>query len=313
MLTRALRHSVATMRRHLGLALLAWLIGAAIAGIASIPVWFWFGRAAVRPDADGLLQRLDPATVVDLSIANGPLAAMGVITWTLFSICVAVVAGVMLNAGMVAVVVTPDGRPMSARFVAGIRVYFLRFLRLAIFAAITAAVLFVVVIAIAALLGRIFLYGADYTMAAMTTAVAAGAFLVTAGITLTALDYARIQVALTDTRQALRAWLTSLRFVVGHPVATMTLTIAFAAIAGVVLLVYASMATPARSMAAIAMLFVVRQVTVLIRVVARIGLLGAEHELWRTLMPPPPPPLEPAPILTPDPPPVPPGVVEASI
>jgi hypothetical protein len=91
----------------------------------------------------------------------------------------------------------------------------------------------------------------------------------------------------------------------------MTLTIAFAAIAAVALLVYASLAAPATSAIGIGLLFAIRQATVLIRVAARIGLLGAEQQLWRALMPPPPP--EPAAIVLPDPPSAAPDVIEAPI
>ena len=62
----------------------------------------------------------------------------------------------------------------------------------------------------------------------------------------------------------------------------------------------------------IVVLFVARQVTVFTRVSARIGLLAAEHELWRTLMPAPPP--TPAPVSVPAPaPPSPMDVIDAPI
>jgi hypothetical protein len=305
-LTRALGHGVTTMRGQAALAGLAWLSGAVIAAAASLPVWLWLRPTAVRPDADGLLHRLDPGTLVDLIATNGPAAFTGVILWTLLSLAIAAIAGVVLNAGLVAVVVTPDGRPMLARFGAGVRAYFLRFLRLTIVAAITGALLFVLLLLAAALVGRTFLYGAQYTLAVMALVVSGGAFLLTAAIVFTAMDYARIQLAVLDSRQAVKAWRASLGFLFRHPLSTMTLTIAFAAMAAVPLLVYIAIATPATSLAGIAMLFVVRQATVFVRVAARIGLLGAEHELWRRLTPPPPPAPEAAPMLPPEPPSAPP-------
>ncbi|HET9369329.1 MAG TPA: hypothetical protein VFO19_03750 [Vicinamibacterales bacterium] len=299
MLRRAVDHGVATMRSHLALTTLAWTISAAIAAVAALPIWMWLSATATRPDADVLLERLDPAAIVDLTIANGPAAVMGTIIGTVFSLLVAAIAGVLLNAGLVAVVVTPDGRPMLARFVAGVSAYFLRFLRLAIIAGITGLVLFLVVLLAAALLGRVFVYGATVTPAAIWLTVIAVAFAVTAAIVFTAMDYARIHLALTDRRHAVNAWFGSLRFVLRHPLRAMTLAATFASIASLALIAYSAFAAPATSMLGIVVLFVARQVVIFTRVSARIGLLAAEHELWRTLMPAPPPP--PAPVSLPAP------------
>jgi len=192
-----------------------------------------------------------------------------------------------LSAGGVLAVLQGSGEgPLLRRFGQGAGRFFGRFARAGLMAGVVAAVL-------VAILGGVF--GAterfeDSAWEPMRLVLALVRFAILGLVVvtvLTALDYARVALAVDDSRSAVRAFFRSLVMVVRHPVATLgAWTVNAAVVAGVTVL-YAGLTrnwTPSTG-AAILLLIVVQQLLVWFRAILRVGLWATEIDVLARLRP----------------------------
>ncbi len=111
--------------------------------------------------------------------------------------------------------------------------------------------------------------------------------IVAAGLVSTAMDFAKVRLALSDSRQSLRACLGSLRLVWRNPGVMFWLWACFAAAQALAAVLYVGLANRLESggAAALAALVVAQQIYVMLRVGLRFAAWGAAAELDPILRP----------------------------
>jgi hypothetical protein len=268
-------------------AAMLWLANLALAAVALLPTWSWWTRTAMLPETDPLLERFQVGIFRDLLIEGGALG-IGIILLTVIGLLViALPVSVFLAGGTLEVLVSEDGLPFFQRFLRGGGHFFWRFLRLTI----VGGVVMLITVALVAV-------GANAVVSPLNQAHwAPGAFVALAiqavaiGLVamyfLLSLDYARIQLALTDRGGVLRAWLGALWLVARHPVRTYGLAFVFTVLFGLAaagyLFVIARLGT--HTMYLILAGIAIQQLFILIRACLRVGLLAGEMELYQWLRP----------------------------
>ena len=268
------------------LAALLWLLNLLLALPVVLPVAAHLQRQlAFSPAGDALLGGFSASLFQEAMRApQSPSRAVPL----LFAIMAA--AALLVNAlsagGVLAVLQGSGEGPLLRRFGQGAGRFFGRFARAGLMAGVVAAVL-------VAILGGVF--GATERfedsawepmrlVLALTRLAILGLVVVTV---LTALDYARIALAVDDSRSAVRAFFRSLVMVVRHPVATLgAWAVNTLVVAGVTVL-YAGLTrnwTPSTG-AAIALLVVLQQLLVWFRAILRVGLWATEIDVRARLRP----------------------------
>jgi len=284
MISRAIRYGLGTAARRPRLALTLWVWNLAIAAVAAFPVWRWwsasFGNA---PSTDSLLNRLDLTVLTDLAHYNRASVwsmARGSLTAAVF---VALLTNSLLVGGVLEILLTDDSRTFMHRFFRGAGHFFWRFLRMLAMSLVAGLI---VMGAVGAILGFILrplsesTWEPGWVLAAVLQLVVVG--LVVLWFYL-ALDYARIRVALDDSRRTLRAWAGALGFVCRRFVSTYAITVAIAALLFIVAAIYLgySAAIPASTRATILLMLAVQQVFMIVRAGLRVAHLGAEVDYYR--------------------------------
>jgi hypothetical protein len=284
MITHALGYGLKTAARRPRLALMLWAWNLAIAAIVTAPVWRWWTDALSHaPAADGLLDGLDLAILAELtrydrtsvwSLVRSSLGA---------GILAALVTNALVVGGVLEVLLTDDARSFMHRFFRGAGHFFWRFLRMLVMSVVAGLI---ALIATGAVVGRMVrplaasTWEPGWVLAAFIQLVILG--LVVLWFYL-ALDYARIRVALDDSRLTLRAWLGSLGFVCRRFFGTYAITTVIA----LLLLVLAGLylgyceVIPAKTRAAILLMLIVQQAFMIVRSGVRVAHLGAEVEYYR--------------------------------
>jgi hypothetical protein len=110
----------------------------------------------------------------------------------------------------------------------------------------------------------------------------------TAALFLLALDYARIRVAGDDSHKMLRAYFGGLGFVLRHLAGAYGIALGIIALLAGVMLLYVAYETNspvASTNVLVAVLFILQQVTVAVRVFLRVALIGAERSYFRWMTP----------------------------
>jgi hypothetical protein len=284
MITHALGYGLGTAARRPRLALMLWAWNLAIAAIVTAPVWRWWTDALSNaPAADGLLDGLDLAILAELTRYDRTSV------WSLVrsSLGAGILAALLTNAlvvgGILEVLLTDDSRSFMHRFFRGAGHFFWRFLRMLVMSVVAGLI---ALIAAGAAVGLIVRPLAESTwepgwvLAAFIQLVILG--LVVLWFYL-ALDYARIRVALDDSRRTLRAWLGSLGFVCRRFFGTYAITTVIA----LLLLVLAGLylgycgVIPAKTRATILLMLLVQQAFMIVRSGLRVAHLGAEVEYYR--------------------------------
>ena len=268
------------------LAALLWLLNLLLALPVVLPVAAHLQRQlAFSPAGDALLGGFSASLFVEAMRApQSPSRAVPLLFATMAAAALLVNA---LSAGGVLAVLQGSGEgPLLRRFGQGAGRFFGRFARAGLMAGVVAAVL-------VAILGGVF--GAterfeDSAWEPMRLVLALVRFAILGLVVvtvLTALDYARVALAVEDSRSAVRAFFRSLVMVVRHPVATLgAWTVNAAVVAGVTVL-YAGLTrnwTPSTG-AAILLLIVVQQLLVWFRAILRVGLWATEIDVLARLRP----------------------------
>jgi hypothetical protein len=270
------------------LAALLWALNLLLALPVVLPVAAHLQRQlAFSPAGDALLSGFSASLFAEaMRGPQSPSAAVPVLFGAMAAAALLVNA---LSAGGVLAVLLGSGEgPLLRRFGQGAGRFFGRFLRAGLTAGAIAAVL-------AGLLGAAM---GSYTekirdsaweplplVAALVRAAVVGLCVVAV---LTALDYARIVLAVDDAHGAVRTVLRALRLVVRHPVATLGAWAVNAAVVLSVMALYAGLSrnwTPSTG-AAILALVVVQQLLMWFRAIARVGLWSTEIDVLARLRPP---------------------------
>ena len=287
MLTTSVGRGLRAIVTHARAAAMLWFANLALASVALLPVWSWWTRTAMLPETDPLLERFQVGIFRDLLIDGGGLA-VGIILLTVIGLLiVALPVSVFLAGGTLEVLVSEDGQPFFQRFLRGGGHFFWRFLRLTI----VGGVVMLMTVAIVAVAANVVVRplnrsnwppGAFVALAIQAVAIGSVAMYF-----LLSLDYARIQLALSDRSGVLRAWLAALWLVGRHPLRTFGLAFVFAVLFGLAaagyLFVIARIGT--HTMNVILAGIAIQQLFILIRACLRVGLLAGEMELYQWLRP----------------------------
>jgi hypothetical protein len=268
------------------LAALLWLLNLLLALPVVLPVAAHLHRQlAFSPAGDALLGGFSASLLVEAMRApQSPSRAIPLLFATMAALALLVNA---LSAGGVLVVLQGTGEgPLLRRFGQGAGRFFGRFARAGLMAGVVAGVL-------VGILGAAFgaserLEDSAWEPMRVVLPLARLAILGFVVVTvLTALDYARIALAVDDSRSAVRAFFRSLALVVRHPIATLGAWAANAAVVVFVTALYAALSrnwTPSTG-AAIFLLVVLQQLLVWFRAILRVGLWATEIDLLARLRP----------------------------
>jgi hypothetical protein len=286
MIARCLGHGLRTASKRPALVSILWAANAALGLLATIPVWAWWRDGfAPAPAADTLLDGFNFATYFDLAHYNRSAVTGSFYANVVALVVTAWVLGALAFGGVLEILRATDGRTFMHRFFRGAGHFFGRFLRLAVYTAISAVVVVGLVAAVLVPLLKPLDESAwepGWIVAIAIRAVVIGAVLL---YFVLVLDYARIRVAINDTRRVFVTWFTSLGFVVRHLAGTYAIAVAFGVLVGVLLflyLVYCSV-TPVSTTTLILLLLVVQQAVMWLRTGTRIAQIAAEIEFFESV------------------------------
>ena len=289
MLTNVLSSFKATVRNY-RLVLLIWAGYAALAAVAVAPALHWWrGAFDYSIEAATLLRQFNLAVVGDLTKYDY-VGAFGLLTSTATAaLALSIVASSFVVGGTLNVISgARTSRGVMDRFFSGGSRFFWRFIRLMFVGGtclvLAGGLLMLALVAIESPFSRntseqgVYLW-LVFNLAAL--AIACALFLL-------ALDYARIEVVIDDTRGMVKAYLRALGFVLRHAASTYGMALAvLAPLTAVVLgyVAYETVAPVASTWGAIVLLVLIQQATLLARVGLRVSLLDAEYRYARRLAP----------------------------
>ena len=279
MIARCLGQGCRFASKRPALVSLLWAINLALGLLATVPAWTWwrhgFGPA---PAADALLDGFNLATFFDL-VHYDRSAVFGLLGANVVALVVAAsVVGSLAFGGTLEILRATDGRTFMHRFFRGAGHFFSRFLRLAVYTAVAAVIVVgLVAAALAPLLSPLdeSAWEPGWVTAILVRIAVVGAVLV---YFLLVLDYARIRVAIGDTRRLFVTWIASLGFVLRHLFGAYGIALAFGALAGVLLALYLGYCSiaPIRTSGLILVLVIVQQAVMWLRTGARVAQVAAE-------------------------------------
>jgi hypothetical protein len=280
MLTNLVHGLTATVRNY-RLVLIIWAWHLALAAVAALPALTWWRRALNHSvEAATLLRGFNFAALADVTKYDY-VGAFGLLTMSMTGAAlVSVVTSPFVMGGILNVLSNTDSRqsPMLRFFGGGGR-FFWRFFRLMLIggtcALVVGAVLMVTLAAVESPLVENGLEATGYLWLLFNLIVLA----VACGLFLLALDYARIEVAVADSRGVTGAYFRSLGFVVRHAatvygMATVVLVLVGTTVLGY--LAYETLSPVASSWRAIVTLLVIQQTVFVTRVGLRVSLVDAE-------------------------------------
>jgi hypothetical protein len=270
-----------------GLAVLLWLANLLFAAVVVAPFWLrLYGVLATAPAGDRLLGGFSFGLFADLAREyGGLLGPLVVAVLPLFGVMLLVNA--FTAGGVLEVLIA--GRPGTVfeRFAAGGARFFWRFLRVGVLAGVVLAVAAGLILVATAAATRT-AWESEWEPAPLVGWLAglalAGLAVV---VVLLALDLARVRVVRDDRRRVIRAWFGSLWLVLRHPVATVGMWRAGAALFAAVLALYLGLrqVLPAATWGGIAAMLLLQQVVMLARTGLRVALFAGEVELVPRLLP----------------------------
>ena len=289
MFTNVLNGLRATIRNY-RLVLLIWAWHLALAAVAAAPALAWWrGAFDHAVEATTLLTRFNFAVLADLTKYDY-VGAFGLLSSAMIGAALlSFIASPFVMGGMLKVIsATGTSRGVMHRFFGGGGYFFWRFFRLLLAGGTcTVAAGAGLMFALVAIEGPLVENGseaASYLWLVFDLVI----LTIACGVFLLALDYARIQVVIDDTRGMIRAYFRALGFVVRHAATTYGMAIVILIPVGVLMLGYVAYETVspvASSWGAILMLFVVQQAITLARVGLRVSLVDAEFRYAQRLVP----------------------------
>ena len=284
MIAHAIGYGLGTSTRRPRLALTLWVWNLVIAAVVAFPVWRWWSDAfGNAPATDSLLNRLDFAVLTDLTQYNR--TSVWSVAWSSVTagIFVALLTNSLLVGGILEILLTSDSRSFMHRFFRGAGHFYWRFLKMLLMSVVAGLIALAAVGAVLALILRPLSASAwepGWVLAAILQFAVLGVVMLWFYL---ALDYARIRVALDDSRRTLRAWAGALGFVCRRVFGTYAITILIALLLLVVAGLYVGYcaAIPENTRTTILLMLVVQQVFMIVRSGLRVAHLGAEVDYYR--------------------------------
>jgi len=285
-----LRNGLNATVRNYRLVLIVWAWHFALAAVAAAPALGWWRRAFDHAvEATTLLSRFNFAVLADLTKYDY-VGAFGLLTSAMTGVALlSIVASGFIMGGMLKVISGAGAsRGVMHRFFGGGGYFFWRFFRLMLVGAtcvvVAGVVLTLALVAIEAPLVENGSETGSYVWLAFNLVI----LIFACGLFLLALDYARVQVVIDDTRGMIRAYFRALWFVVRHAVTTYGMAIVILIPVGVLMLgyiAYETVSPVASSWGAILILFVLQQMISFTRVGLRVSLVDAEFRYARHVAP----------------------------
>lgn len=282
MFTKVL-NGVKTAVRNWRVVLLIWAWYGALAAVVVLPAATWWrGALNHAVDATTLLGGFNFAVLADLTKYDY-VGAFGLLTGTAAAaMMLSLVSSSFIMGGMIATISGADAsHGVMHRFFGGAGYFFGRFLRLLLIggtgACVAGALLALTLAAVESPFSSNLSETGTYGLLVFNLAVLA----IGCGLFLLALDYARIQVAIDDSRGVFRVYVRAVGFVVRHAVTTygMAFTVIVAAAALMLgCLAYESVSPVASTWKLIAVLAAIHQGILVTRVGLRVSLVSAEFE-----------------------------------
>ncbi len=312
MLAACIADGFRSARKRPALIMVLWLWSLLLAAMAAFPAWFWLGRGFdLRPESDVLLSGFNFSLFAELghydrSPVRGILSAI-----LLAALALAFLANPLISGGLLETLRQGKSKPSPMKhFCHGAGLYFWRFLRLLVYASITAAILLG---AVSRALSPLVNWFDDHPW---ETGYLIGRVASTAALSLVAvwillaLDFARIRTLIEGSRRTLQAWCWSLLIIWRRPLVTFGLfalnAVLFAAAAGIYTAIFIKL--DASTWTAIGLIVVLQQLVLWYRAGLRVNLVAAELACYQRLFPPTPaPPPVPNEFDTPTSPPAPPA------
>jgi hypothetical protein len=279
-----------------GPAALLWLANLVLAAVVVGPFWLRLhGALAHAPAGDRLLEGLSVGLLVDLAREHGGLLGPLILS-TLPVLGAALLFNAFAAGGVLEVLIADRPGTVFERFAGGGARFFGRFLRVGVLAGVVVTVVAGSVLGATAAATRN-AWESEWEPAPLfgwLAGVAVAGLAVV--VVLLALDLARVRIVRDGRRRVMRALFGSLWLVLRHPVATVGLWIAVAALFGVVLALYLGLRSlvPAASWPGIVLMIVVQQAVMLARAGLRVALFAGEVEVVERLLPAGPGPTPPA-------------------
>jgi hypothetical protein len=280
MLTDVLWGLRATVRDY-RLVLLIWAGYAGLAAVAVAPALNWWRRAFDHSiEATTLLRGFNFAVLGDLTKYDY-VGAFGLLNSTIAGVALlAIAASSFMMGGMLKVISGTDtSRGLMHRFFGGGGCFFWRFFRLLLVGGACAVIVVAGLMAALAAIESPFLENASEAGSYLWLLFNLPIVAIACGLFLLALDYARLQVVIDDSRGMARTYFRALLFVLRHPVTTYGMAILILILAAMLMLgyvAYETMSPVAASWGAIALLFGIQQAIALTRVGLRVSLVHAE-------------------------------------
>ena len=279
-----------TAARNPKLTWLLWAWYGLLALVPALPVWRWWNQAlGASPEAAAILKRFDLGVFLDLTRSEG-VSGLGLVSAAVAAAAgIAILSSAFAFGGILEVVgAADDRRSFMHRFFRGGGHFFWRFLRLALMAVMGALLATGLVSAILTAVTKPLAESEWEPGSYLAGALTVTAVLVTAGLFLLALDYARIRVARDDSRRMLKAYAGGLGFVLRRATSGYGIAIAFILLEAAFVMAYLAYETntpAAGTWGAIAALVLVQQVVVVSRVFLRIAMVAAERSFYVASMP----------------------------
>lgn len=271
---------------------LYWFFHTVCAGLAALPaLGFVIPQVSKSLYGDELLRQFDLMYLTELLAAtNNSAGAVGVIA-VLASLAIAVIGSVFLAGGCVKLLVREDVLYSPGEFWEGCGLYFWRFLRLAIYSML----LYTAAVAVSGAIdkGANRLWGEGMEERPLVYAAWARQTLLflLCGLVSAAMDLAKVRLVTDGSRKSLRACFGSFWLVLTNPATVLPVWLGLAILLALSTWLYV---TAANVLEQTAVLFVVQQAYVLVRVLLRMMSWGAAAALDPVLRPAPLPPPEPA-------------------
>ncbi|MCX6551301.1 MAG: hypothetical protein NTY02_09920 [Acidobacteria bacterium] len=272
------------------LVLLLWAWYGLLSFVPVFPAFVWLSSGLnMRPASATALQRFDFGLLSELSNYDQSGVFGLLVVAAMAAMVVALVSSTFVMGGVLEVLGSEDEpRMFMHRFSRGCGHFFWRFVRLALIAGISLAIVVGIVAAavgaMTAPMGKTE-WEPGWYLAGLITVVSIA---IAAAYFLLGLDYARIRVARDGSRGMFKAYVASLGFVARHALPAYGLGLTFvAALAGVALLylAYETNSPAAATTGAIVLLLLFQQIVVIARVFARVGLIGAERHYFALASP----------------------------
>ncbi len=279
---QALRNGFQDIKANRRTILLLWLTNLVLACAVALPALAWLIRMDRTAEADAMVVGFSLPLMFDLLRYDFStvLRLLGTLVFWLV-VCSSVVSTFM-SGGVLSVLANPGQQPFLEHFFAGAGRYFPRFFRLLLGAGLCGGVL---VLALNAGLGILIAHLSQDAseLTPLLLLLGQGAVNVLVGtVFLLALHYARIETVIGGSVGMTRVFWRSLVFVFRNILAVFALIAVFAAVTGVVYLVYAIVqgALPTTTWLLILLLMTIQQVAALARSAFQVGLYGAELKLF---------------------------------